>query len=479
MIQNPTLRTTRSRAAKAQSDENGAPVARAAVKSRIGVTDRNLVKPAATKKPAGTTRSRAALGVVTGNQAPTQKEEAAGKRQRVAATKRAPTGTAVPKNPLGAKEERDAQHPLQKPGRARAPAQYEAQESRASSKQQHDPFADTQEHRQPLKENTALPQPIHVKHIMHDEEARPLPAAKRAKIVNFDNLDADDVADPMMVAEYVEDIMEYLMKCEQETMPNANYMNEQKELQWNMRSILVDWLIEVHNKFRLLPETLYLAINIIDRFLSMRVVSLVKLQLVGVTAMFIAAKYEEVVAPAIQNFVFMADGGYEEVEILKAERYILQVLDFALHYPSPMSFLRRVSKADDYDVQSRTLAKYLLEISLLDHNFLGYAPSLTAAASIWLARKMLGRGRSEDGSLWTNNLIHYSGGYTEEAVIPVARQMVEYLREDVKYEALDKKYSARKFMKVSVFARDWTKQHDAEGGDASIPAPPNFQEDVY
>lgn len=174
-------------------------------------------------------------------------------------------------------------------------------------------------------------------------------------------------------------------------MPNPNYMDDQRELQWNMRNILIDWLIEVHNKFRLLPETLYLAVNIIDRFLSQRVVSLVKLQLVGVTAMFIAAKYEEVTAPSIGNFIYMADGGYTDEEVLKAERYVLQVLDFALQYPGPLSFLRRCSKADNYDIQTRTYAKFLMEISLLDHRFLQVRPSMTAAAGMYIARLIVGK----------------------------------------------------------------------------------------
>lgn len=123
----------------------------------------------------------------------------------------------------------------------------------------------------------------------------------------------------MMVSEYVEEIFEYLRQLEKDTMPNANYMDNQKELQWKMRSILVDWLIEVHTKFRLLPETLYLTVNIIDRlaiqitnirFLSNRVVSLVKLQLVGITALFIASKYEEVISPSLSSFLYMAEDGY-------------------------------------------------------------------------------------------------------------------------------------------------------------------------
>lgn len=176
-------------------------------------------------------------------------------------------------------------------------------------------------------------------------------------------------------------------------MARPDYMDTQNELTWKMRGILIDWLIEVHHKFRLLPETLYLAVNIIDRFLSSRVVSLVKLQLVGLAAMFIAAKYEEVVAPTIQNFNYMADNGYTEEEIVRAERYILNVLGYQLHYPSPMNFLRRGSKADNYDIQNRTLAKYLMEVALVDHRFLKFEPSRISAAGLYLARTMLNRGR--------------------------------------------------------------------------------------
>jgi G2/mitotic-specific cyclin 1/2 len=88
---------------------------------------------------------------------------------------------------------------------------------------------------------------------------------KKLKTQEYDDLDQDDFEDPMMVSEYVTEIFEYLRELEVATMPNENYMDQQKELQWKMRSILVDWLIEVHVKFRLLPETLYLAVNIIDR----------------------------------------------------------------------------------------------------------------------------------------------------------------------------------------------------------------------
>ena len=174
-------------------------------------------------------------------------------------------------------------------------------------------------------------------------------------------------------------------------MPNPNYMDNQKELAWPMRGILSDWLITIHVRFRLLPETLFLCMNIVDRFLSARVVSLAKLQLVGVTCMFIAAKVEEICSPSVTSFLYCADSTYSENDILQAEKYILKTIDWNLSYPNPVHFLRRVSKADDYDVNVRTLAKYLLEIPCLEWRMVAVPPSLTAAASIWLARLILCR----------------------------------------------------------------------------------------
>jgi hypothetical protein len=206
------------------------------------------------------------------------------------------------------------------------------------------------------------------------------------------DLDKEDVDDPLMVSEYVVEIFEYLKELEIATMANPDYMESQTELEWKMRGILVDWLLEVHTRFRLLPETLFLAVNIIDRFLSAKIVQLDRLQLVGVTAMFIASKYEEVLSPHVQNFRHVADDGFTEEEILSAERFVLAALNYDLSYPNPMNFLRRISKADNYDIQTRTLGKYLLEIGCLDHRFLAHPPSQVAAAAMYLARLVLERG---------------------------------------------------------------------------------------
>jgi len=174
--------------------------------------------------------------------------------------------------------------------------------------------------------------------------------------------------------------------------PNPYYMDNQTEVQWSMRSVLMDWLVQVHHRFNLLPETLFLCVNYVDRFLSCKVVSLGKLQLVGATAIFVAAKYEEINCPSINEIVYMVDGGYSVEEILKAERFMLSMLQFELGWPGPMSFLRRISKADDYDLETRTLAKYFLEITIMDERFVGCVPSYTAAGAHCLARLMLNKG---------------------------------------------------------------------------------------
>ncbi|KAK5114938.1 hypothetical protein LTR62_002097 [Meristemomyces frigidus] len=270
-------------------------------------------------------------------------------------------------------------------------------------------------------------------------------------ILDAKDLDEEDMDDPLMVAEYVHEIFDYMKQLEITTMPNPDYMENQDELEWKMRGILVDWLLEVHTRFRLLPETLFLAVNIIDRFLSSKVVQLDRLQLVGVTAMFVASKYEEVLSPHVQNFVHVADDGFSEGEILSAERFVLAALDYDLSYPNPMNFLRRISKADNYDIQTRTLGKYLLEIGCLDHRFLKYPPSHVAAAAMYLARLSLNRGE------WDATLSKYAG-YTEHEIQPVFKLMVEYLHAPVQHDAFFRKYASKKFLKASIVLRQWAKK---------------------
>lgn len=275
--------------------------------------------------------------------------------------------------------------------------------------------------------------------------------APRPKDEGWEDLDAEDADDPLMVAEYVNEIFEYMKAIEVDYLPSGNYIDNHPEITWEMRGVLVDWLVDIHGKFRLVPETLFLAMNLVDRFLTLRTISLNKLQLVGLTAMFVAAKYEEVLCPSVHNFLYLAEGGYTDEEILKAERYMLKVLKFNLSYASPMNFLRRISKADNYDIQTRTVAKFFMEISLVDHRFLEHPPSAIAAAAVWNARLVLERGD------WHATLIHYSG-YSVEELLPTAELMLDYCLRPVQHQFFIKKYSAKKFMKAATYVFEWSKK---------------------
>jgi hypothetical protein len=235
--------------------------------------------------------------------------------------------------------------------------------------------------------------------------------------------------------------------------PNPQYIEGQSEITWEMRETLVDWLLQVHLRYHMLPETLWIAINLVDRFLSKRVVSVAKLQLVGVTCMLVASKYEEILAPSVDEFVFLCENGYSRDEILKGEGIILQTLEFRVsQYCSPYSWMRKISKADDYDIQTRTLGKFLTELTLLDHRFLAVKPSLVAAVGMYAARRML-------GGEWTEAFVFHSG-FTEEEVRPGHQRLVEKLCEHgVEKTAVCKKYAHKKFLKASLFALEWSRSH--------------------
>ncbi|PGH03691.1 G2/mitotic-specific cyclin 3/4 [Blastomyces parvus] len=257
----------------------------------------------------------------------------------------------------------------------------------------------------------------------------------------------DEAWDTSMVAEYGDEIFQYMRELEMQLLPNAHYMDNQAEIQWSMRSVLMDWLVQVHHRFSLLPETLFLCVNYIDRFLSCKIVSLGKLQLVGATAIFIAAKYEEINCPSLQEIIYMVDNGYTADEILKAERFMLSMLQFELGWPGPMSFLRRISKADDYDLETRTLAKYFLEITIMDERFVGTPPSFSAAGAHCLARLMLRKGT------WTPAHVYYSN-YTYSQLYPLVSLILECCEDPVKHHsAVYEKYSDRRFKRASTFVK--------------------------
>lgn len=132
-----------------------------------------------------------------------------------------------------------------------------------------------------------------------------------------------------------------------------------------MREILNDWLIEVHLKFKLHPETLFLTINLIDRYLSTTSIYRNKLQLVGVAAMFIASKYEDIYPPTVTDYVYITDNAYTREEIFAMEKRILIALQFSIHFTSSYRFLERFLYLKKSSETEKNFALFMLEGSLI------------------------------------------------------------------------------------------------------------------
>lgn len=261
----------------------------------------------------------------------------------------------------------------------------------------------------------------------------------------YEDIDESDFDDPQSVSHYVNDIYDHCFDTESSFMANPNYMENQYEIQERMRGILIDWLIEVHLKFELLPETMYLAVNMIDRFLEKVSVRKSQLQLVGMTCLFIAAKYEEIYPPECNDFVYVSANAYTREEIFEMEQKILNTLNFSLTAPTSIYFLRRFSKAARSDYRTHSLCKYILELSLVDMRMLKYKPSMIAAASIILSRIMM-----DIDEIWTPTLQHYTR-YEPNDLIECALCQVDLLKaSQTKKQAPFKKYSLSRFNSVAL-----------------------------
>lgn len=165
-------------------------------------------------------------------------------------------------------------------------------------------------------------------------------------------------------------------------------MKRQSEVNENVRAILVDWLINVHAKFKLLPETLYITVNLIDRYMSMFPVKRKQVQLVGVAALLIATKYEEIYPPTVKDFIYLTDNAYTRKEVLEMESKMLFNIEFGIIQNSAYRFLERYSKIAKADTVIFYLAQYLLELSLLDSKMSQYLPSMQASAALYVAMRV-------------------------------------------------------------------------------------------
>jgi G2/mitotic-specific cyclin 2 len=173
------------------------------------------------------------------------------------------------------------------------------------------------------------------------------------------------------------------------TMPNKKCIEMQKDIRPDMRLVLIEWLTDLHVRLDLLPETFFLSINIVDRFLSLRQVARSKFDLLGMASMFIAAKFEDGCHLGVNTIRIYANTSHAANDILRAESIILRTIDWKLHYSNPAHFLRIFNTADG-NADVLFLATSIVEVAVQDWRLVSTRPSLLTVASIWLARLALG-----------------------------------------------------------------------------------------
>ena len=242
--------------------------------------------------------------------------------------------------------------------------------------------------------------------------------------------------------EYFDDICEELFKNEEKYLPDCKYMSRQTDINHRMRAILIDWLIDVHLKYKLVPQTMYIAVNLIDRYLEKNETNRAKLQLVGVTAMFIACKYEEIYPPDLKDFVYITDGAYVKQDVLDMEYKMLKSLEFNITFPTQWNIFEIYKKKLELDDKTVKLAWFLMELCLINYKSLKFKMSIIAASAILIAIKTLGIYRSDFSEII---------GIEENKLEECCKEMHNFYVYNSTHnlQAIRKKFASSKFNEVS------------------------------
>ena len=190
--------------------------------------------------------------------------------------------------------------------------------------------------------------------------------------------------------EYLNIIYHNLLQDEDKGIfPNPDFQKilSQKDINVQMRCILIDWLIDVHYKFGLTDETLFMTILIIDRYISYKQISKLRFQLLGITALLLSCKHEEIILPKIEDFIYITDNAYNKKDVIDMENDILDLFNFDLIYPSAIKFYEYLALNFDFDKKKFLMGKYLMESFMVDINWVKYKASVIACSCIYIVMK--------------------------------------------------------------------------------------------
>ncbi|ESQ27072.1 hypothetical protein EUTSA_v10018503mg [Eutrema salsugineum] len=274
-----------------------------------------------------------------------------------------------------------------------------------------------------------------------------------ASIPKLVDIDSDD-KDPLLCTLYAPEIYYNLRVAELKRRPFPDFMKRtQRDVTQTMRGILVDWLVEVSEEYTLVPDTLYLTIYLIDWYLHGNYMERQRLQLLGITCMLIASKYEEILAPRIEEFCFITDNTYTRDQVLEMESQVLKHSSFQIYAPTSKTFLRRFLRAAQasYVNPSREmelLANYLTELTLIDYQFLKFLPSVIAASAVFLAKWTM----NQSSHPWNPTLEHYTTYKASDLKASAhALQDLQHNTKGCPLNSIRMKYRQEKFKCVAVF----------------------------
>jgi len=245
--------------------------------------------------------------------------------------------------------------------------------------------------------------------------------------------------DPALCLNHVDHIYRDLYEKEQAYRPQP-YMLRQRDISSAFRGILINWLCSIHDRESLLPRVFWLTVNLLDRYLEAESVERKILQLVGMTALFIACKFEDSTIIEVHDCVFLMQNQYTDQEVLDMELKMLQKLDFVVHVPTGYHFLQRYLSAIKASETLQHVASYYAERNLQEYDMLKVASHQFAAAAVYAALVQKAQhGEAAHNIIVWPHILQEESGLREADIIGTARTLVVHLREEAEQTPLPTK----------------------------------------
>jgi cyclin B len=270
---------------------------------------------------------------------------------------------------------------------------------------------------------------------------------KEKEIFKFNFLSSEDYI--LHSGEYLNEIYSNLLLDEKNLKPLYGYIQNQHDINEQMRAILIDWLVEVHYKFHLRDETLYQTVFIIDSYLSAFPILRAKLQLLGVAALFISCKQQEIYYPQIYELIDITDGAYVKEELVEMENHILKILKFNIVSPTAIEFYNIISKAFNFDPKQYFLGKYFMESSLIDYQMIKYSASVIGVSCAYVVMKFCGINNYK--CLYSKNVVKEE--IPQKVIKEAAREICHLVKNlsNSTLKAVKDKYSLPQFLNVAQY----------------------------